>query len=560
MNYSYDSVGRLIGAQTTNLSLPNTWQLQFAYDQYGNRLSETPTGGTAVMPSNQVLIDPITNHISSAGYTYDSAGNMTSDGLFNYVFNAAGQMTAVSAIGNTTHLADFSYDATGLRVLKNNTVYIYSGKKVIAEYTKGAPAGAPNVEYIYHGGARILTLRTNATTYHLSDHISDRVDTDSSANVVRTYGSFPFGETWYETGNADSWKFTSYENDAESGLNYAGKRFQSPRLGRFMGVDRFAGSSLNPQSLNRYAYVGNDPINFTDSSGAVCDQGCDDDWWDDGGFSGGDGTGDPGSGDDAGQSQCTGNCVFTNFSWPPDPDLDISGLGLDDSSAIDGLVNSQLPSSDPVLDISLDDSPSLSNSFSDLSALTPGVTTEQAGTSNSGLNALQNGLTLVGFIPGIGDVANGINAVISLARGNYADAALFALSAIPVVGVIGEGAIAAREVETGVKLAEEAEEATTLFRAVNPSELADIEATNAFRNPPGIENKYFSTTFDGAESYASQAQAAFKDGPYSLVETSIPSRAITPDMMVTVDRGIETVTVPTESLNLLSPPKIRIRR
>jgi hypothetical protein len=61
---------------------------------------------------------------------------------------------------------------------------------------------------------------------------------------------------------------------------------------------------------------------------------------------------------------------------------------------------------------------------------------------------------LAGFIPGVGDIANGINAVISLARGNYKDAALYALSAIPIAGLIGEAAIAARGVEAGIEAVE----------------------------------------------------------------------------------------------------------
>ena len=95
-----------------------------------------------------------------------------------------------------------------------------------------------------------------------------------------------------------------------------------------------------------------------------------------------------------------------------------------------------------------------------------------------------------------------------------------------------------------------------LFRAVRPDELADLQKTGKFSNPPGIEVKYFSTTPEGAQSYAAQATRAFGDGPYKIVETSIPESAITPDMQVVVDRGIPTVVVPTEVLPQLSTPII----
>jgi hypothetical protein len=47
------------------------------------------------------------------------------------------------------------------------------------------------------------------------------------------------------------------------------------------------------------------------------------------------------------------------------------------------------------------------------------------------LDGLQTVLDAVGFIPGLGDVADGLNAAVSLLRGNYGDAALSALSVIP---------------------------------------------------------------------------------------------------------------------------------
>jgi hypothetical protein len=95
---------------------------------------------------------------------------------------------------------------------------------------------------------------------------------------------------------------------------------------------------------------------------------------------------------------------------------------------------------------------------------------------------------------------------------------------------------------------------TTLFRAVLPAEADSIAANaGAFTNPVGIEVKYFSTTLEGAQSYASQASAAFGDGPFTIVQTAIPTSAITPEMAVTVDRGIQTIVVATEDLSKLAP-------
>ena len=75
---------------------------------------------------------------------------------------------------------------------------------------------------------------------------------------------------WYETGTVDKWKFTGYERDSgtgETGLDYANFRYYSSVQGRFMSVDLLGGSTSVPQSLNRFAYVLNDPINLTDPMG-----------------------------------------------------------------------------------------------------------------------------------------------------------------------------------------------------------------------------------------------------------------------------------------------------
>src|SRR5262249_41565783 len=71
---------------------------------------------------------------------------------------------------------------------------------------------------------------------------------------------------WYNATN-DKLLFTSYERDSESGNDYAMARYYSSRLGRFVSPDPLAGSILDPQSLNRYTYVLDDPIHLTDPTG-----------------------------------------------------------------------------------------------------------------------------------------------------------------------------------------------------------------------------------------------------------------------------------------------------
>jgi len=225
-----------------------------------HRTAQSVTAGSG--PSNSVDVSASTNRITTSGYGYDSNGNMTNDGANTLVYDAENRVASINS-GATT----YSYDAASLRVKKvtgsTTTVYVFSGTKVIAEYVNGSL----NKEYIYSGGTLIATHDSGTLKYHHADHLSMRLTTDTNGSVTATSGHYPFGESWYETGGANKLKFTSYERDSESGNDYAMMRYHVPRLGRFSSPDLLAGSISDPQSLNRFAYVRNNPINLVDPLG-----------------------------------------------------------------------------------------------------------------------------------------------------------------------------------------------------------------------------------------------------------------------------------------------------
>jgi RHS repeat-associated protein len=212
---------------------------------------------------NSLALDVTRNRIS--GLDYDPSGNMTYDGQYNYAYDAENRM--VTGAG-----AAYYYDGAGLRVKKEagaTTRYIFSGTKVIAEYVNGAAVGSPTREYVYSGSALLATIEGTTTTYHHQDHLSVRVNTDAQGTKIGEQGNYPFGEFWYSSSSTTKWRFTSYERDAESGNDYAFHRYHSNRLGRFLSPDPLLRAAGDPQSLNRYAYTGNDPVNRTDPSGLI---------------------------------------------------------------------------------------------------------------------------------------------------------------------------------------------------------------------------------------------------------------------------------------------------
>jgi RHS repeat-associated protein len=253
--FTYDAWLRLKQASNSQ------WTVTETYDRFGNRLAQS----APVM--NNVGVDTNTNRLLSP-YAYDAAGNMTNDAANALSYDAENHLVTNIQTGVSS---SYSYDGNGLRGEKvsggTTTVYIFSGSKVIAEYQNGAAVASPGREYVYVGGQLAATLSGGATTYHHPDELSTRVSTDSSGNTVRTFGHYPFGETWYETGTTSKLKFTSYERDPESGNDYAMARSYINRLGRFSSPDPVAGSFDDPQSLNRYPYVLNDPGNLIDPLG-----------------------------------------------------------------------------------------------------------------------------------------------------------------------------------------------------------------------------------------------------------------------------------------------------
>jgi RHS repeat-associated protein len=275
--YTYDALYRLTNASTAGSTGFPAWGLSEAYDRYGNRTAQAIASGCSgiVCPTNSVSVSASTNRITTSGYGYDAAGNATNDGSNTLVYDAENRATSAT---NGSSAGAYIYDANRMRVKKcvpnctsptMSTVYIFMGNKVIAEYDNGAVPSAPSREYIY-GTALLAKIEGGSTLYYHRDHLSNRVLTDTSGNSVSQSGHFPFGESWYGTGTSTKWTFTTYERDSESGNDYSLARHYVNRLARFSSPDSLSGSSGNPQSLNRYTYALNDPINLVDPTGRYC--------------------------------------------------------------------------------------------------------------------------------------------------------------------------------------------------------------------------------------------------------------------------------------------------
>ncbi len=285
--YIYDNLGRLVTSnQTTN---GTTAQRRFVYDRFGNRTAvyDATSGGNQIqsVSISTTLVPPMTlvanNKVASAtaggvtkNYSHDNAGNVTNDGDHSYTYDAENRLVSVDS-GNS---ANYSYDQNNRRIKKTigstTTVYIWEGSQVVAEYD--VSSSTLQAEFIYYGPRMLARYANGTTRYYLRDRLSKRLTLDASGNVVGKQSHLPFGETVAASGEQEKYHFTSYERDSEIDSDNAINRQAFQNIGRFNRPDPaplnkenplIIGSYGDPQSLNRYTYVRNDPINYTDPLG-----------------------------------------------------------------------------------------------------------------------------------------------------------------------------------------------------------------------------------------------------------------------------------------------------
>ena len=265
--YSYDRLNRLTGG-------PNGYgSSTYGYDNWGNLISRTATGGYSLQASTTADTH---NQLLSFQPGYDADGRLHTDSLHTYTFDAENHVASVD--GRTSYL----YGPDGLRVATS-----MSGS-VVAEYiydTDGSLAttvgsdgklvrSVLRADGIHYGDYTTGTGSGGGKTeFRLGDAIGTLVyNLDQAGNLVEGCAAGPFGETENCSSPIDYTEthFADTLEDQESGLNYMGARSYSSTLVRFLSPDpsQLANAAAgNPQSLNLYSYVLNNPLIYVDPTG-----------------------------------------------------------------------------------------------------------------------------------------------------------------------------------------------------------------------------------------------------------------------------------------------------
>jgi RHS repeat-associated protein len=263
--FTYDSLNRLTSAWSSANTGDYSWGENYSIDAWGN-LQIAPMSGKA-HGGNFQLSANVQNR--PTGMSYDAAGNLMSN---NSGINTYDEENRLKTAAGTSYI----YDGDGERVLKSNAStgapikrYWSMGGSTLAE---DDGTGNPTAEYIYLGSKRIarVDLPANTAHYYLSDHLDSTSMVVSAAGAIEEESDYyPFGTEVVVASGVNKYKFTGKERDTETGLDYFSARYYGNAFGRFITPDPLmsSGHPYDPQSWNRYTYVLNNPLRYTDPTG-----------------------------------------------------------------------------------------------------------------------------------------------------------------------------------------------------------------------------------------------------------------------------------------------------
>jgi len=190
------------------------------------------------------------------------------------------------AFESNTAAVSFEYD-------NNSGTYLpFSGTTIVGQSFIGGETAATlvntlgarnNRRYMINATTTFNTVGVSDTHYYFADQLGTAsLVADGNGTVESRFESDPYGvDVSDSNGDANHYKFTGKERDNESNLDYFGARYYASGLGRWMSPDYSEtpepipfGNLEDPQSLNLYSYVRNNPMSSADPDGHSDDDGC----------------------------------------------------------------------------------------------------------------------------------------------------------------------------------------------------------------------------------------------------------------------------------------------
>ncbi len=284
--FAYDGLNRVLTTTLTDTSTTSTLNTTtYTYDALGNITFKSDVGNYLY---GQNGAGP--HAVTTAGantYTYDANGSM---------ITGAGRTTAWTSFNKPQNIADsatgnwtsFVYGPDRGRIQQNaqtngiTTTTDYVG----SSYERRSRLNEPDelVHYIRAGGGTVAIYTevddgnslTDKTRYLHKDHLGSVESITDEQGVVTEHLSYDAHgkrrQSDWAAGtpaipNETPRGFTGHEHLDGVGLIHMNGRVYDPTLGRFLSADPHVQAPSDTQSFNRYTYVKNNPLSYTDPSG-----------------------------------------------------------------------------------------------------------------------------------------------------------------------------------------------------------------------------------------------------------------------------------------------------
>ncbi len=253
--------------------------LGYSYNQDHQRSGVSASDATFLVSgltaASQTYAPNTVNQYASVGataYTYDTNGNLTSDGTWTYTYSNENILLTATKTGSTV---SYAYDPQNLRKAKTvngtTTSYLSVGNQAVGDQGKGQEIAEYNgsgtllQRYVYGPGLDEPLVTIDAAgnhSYHFTDGLGSVLAlANASGQLSERHAYSAYGLSSSTSGTA--FQFAGRRVDPETGLYYNRARYYSPVLGRFLQTD----PTRTKGGINLYAYALNDPVNRVDSTG-----------------------------------------------------------------------------------------------------------------------------------------------------------------------------------------------------------------------------------------------------------------------------------------------------
>lgn len=278
--YSYDNLGRLARSEASDGEVN-----AYGYDPAGNRTSWDVTG--AAGGESRLVAQ-----FNAAGQLTSTTTTGANPGSASYGFDGAGNRSSQTVNGQST---SFAHDPAGrllsTRADGRSTSYAYDGLDRRASVTDQTPYGTDATATVWdgldpvatdsdsHGVTDVLRDPLGSVVFQggayesgwtLGDQRNTTATTDAAGQITDLVDYADFGAADYESsGWASLVGNDGQPGDPTLGLDFYYARDYDTATGSWVQPDQWRGLLERPQSLNRYAYVENTPVSFSDHLGFV---------------------------------------------------------------------------------------------------------------------------------------------------------------------------------------------------------------------------------------------------------------------------------------------------